>query len=643
MNFRYYTIQAAIWIAIVATLILSSCSQESDYNFSAEGSPGIAFSLRVEQDEVTAEQMTRAVGAAEMPIRQMKYTIKKKTGESRYETVSTSQGFLSPDFSKLTVEGLEEGEYAIIFYATTQSGGNIPQPADDGTLTNPDNDKPLNVDYLFARVEFAVDGIKGETPQTIPVSLKHCVGQVKVDLKGSYYERRLITSVEVSVINTNDIAAKHTDNENGYADDAYSTITDLSLAPEEMEFYSFPSKPGTTLTGTIKVNFNSPNGTPSTNTKEYMFHNLKIEEGKISSIQLDWDVPGKNGVLYLAREDLDETNSYEMFNRNEPEEIRVKRSFYADKPFQVSLDKEQRLHTALYGPVKLQNVKIMCRMKAYSNEFFQIAYYENYPAFYETWLELPVVKKETTFLTESGKTLVIPAQPELSVADCEFKIVNNSEYMKNVNRIKYSFKVLFNHVREPNVPILAKFCQPVSPRYGRMACIMVVNFAALFGSEEFEKGVKAYKAIPFVYDTKKPAEGDNLIPIEEIIKNARKTKNMKVAELHWVDDPVLGAVTGMAAPEISTTPAPISLKAHALEFQLLDMGQNIDALMPIYHEYGHIMGYDHSSSMCSYNSAFYAWPNCCAEIIRDKMINGRKLPVNSISEVRDVIWNWPIL
>ncbi|THC66133.1 hypothetical protein E7X19_23930 [Bacteroides fragilis] len=80
----------------------------------------------------------------------MKYIIKKKVGESGTEIVNASQASISPDFSKLTIEGLEEGEYAIVFYATTQSDESIPQPSTDGTLTNPYNDKPLDVDYLLA-------------------------------------------------------------------------------------------------------------------------------------------------------------------------------------------------------------------------------------------------------------------------------------------------------------------------------------------------------------------------------------------------------------------------------------------------------------------------------------------------------------
>lgn len=367
MNIRYYTIQAAVCIAVASILIFSSCNKETCYESTNEEIPGITFSLSVEQDEVISGQMTRTVGAAGMPIKQMKYFIKRKIRENTFETVNTSQKFLSSDFSKLTIEGLEEGEYAIIFYATTQSGENIPQPADDGTLTNPYNEKPLDVDYLFARVDFAVDGTKKEMPQTIPVNLKRCVGQVKIELKGSYYERRLITGMDISIINTDDITTKHLDFENAYADNMYSTITNLPLEAKETQtdfyssFYSFPSKSGTTLMGTIKISSVSPDGNgPST--KSYMFHDLKIEEGKVSRIQLNWIAPDGNGVVYVARKDINSTNSYEMFKKGETEDKILKRTFYTDKPLQIELNEEKKLHTSFYGPVNLHDVKIMCRM-----------------------------------------------------------------------------------------------------------------------------------------------------------------------------------------------------------------------------------------------------------------------------------------
>ncbi|THC66131.1 hypothetical protein E7X19_23920 [Bacteroides fragilis] len=145
-----------------------------------------------------------------------------------------------------------------------------------------------------------------------------------------------------------------------------------------------------------------------------------------------------------------------MFQKGEAEVKILKRTFYTDKPFKIELDADKKLHTAFYGPVNLHDVKVMCRMKAYSNEFFPIAYYEEYPAFYETWMELPVITKETTFRTESGKSLTIPAQPELLAKDCEFKIVNNDKYMQNIGKIKNPIKIIFITTNLPEFRVNSK-------------------------------------------------------------------------------------------------------------------------------------------------------------------------------------------
>lgn len=368
--------------------------------------------------------------------------------------------------------------------------------------------------------------------------------------------------------------------------------------------------------------------TPST--KNYMFNDLKIEEGKISRIQLNWITPDANGVVYAAREDLNPTNSYEMFQKGEVEAKILKRTFYTDKPFKIELDADKKLHTAFYGPVNLHDVKVMCRMKAYSQKFFPIAYYEEYPAFYETWMELPVITKETTFRTESGQFLTIPAQPELLAEDCEFKIVNNDKYMQNINKIIHQIEVIFDFKKSSG--IVGQFQTPVSPRYGRLACITAVNLSAFFDSKEFEDGVRNYKDIPFVADT---AHLDIVVPPNEIIRRTRMTKRLRVTELHWVDDPKLGNVQGTGAPEVGSAPAIVGFKGPVLEYQFGD-SPNRGKLNMIFHEWGHVMFYDHNSTFNSYNPAYYAWQNCCTAVI-DRLFQKGALPVNNKGEVWEVL------
>ena len=660
MNFRHHTIQAAICMAVVSILTLASCERESDNDPTPKDPPGITFSLGVEQDEVTVEQMTRAAGAADEPLRQMQYFIWRKAGGDSYEIINTPQKHLSPDFRRLTVDGLKEGEYDIVFYATTGSDERIPQPANDGTLTNPEAEKPLNVDYLFRRVTFTVDGTKGEISQTIPVLLKRCVGQVKVELKGTLYEKRLIKNMEFSVTNNYDLTRRHLRTGDYAEDDSHlhSTIKNLPLPLEKAEFYSFPSRPGATLAGTIKVTSEVLNGRIST--KTFAFKDLIIEEGKISRIRLDWSTPDGNGVVYVGQEDFTAHDAgqegftpatlYEMFHKGESEEKISPRKFVVNKPFQMEIDADKKLHTAFYGAKPLKGLKIMCKMKAYSDEFFQLAYYERYPAFYETRLELPVVKRETTFRTEGGDFLTIPAQPNLRSEDCEFKFVmvpNNSDsefrnaklYLENIDRITYPLKIHFNHQYSWQDP--PGFRTVVSPAYARLACILAINLAAHFSSEEFKEGVRNYKNIPFLADIAKP---DRLISPETIIRRATQARNLLIVEVHLIDDPNWSHIIGIGAAEGGNPPlAMVGYRKYLLDGMfptpLHPLPPGVNNSYPkfaVYHEWGHVMGYGHESTICSYETKYLAFQQCCVKSLHELALK-KKLPVNDEREVYSVI------
>lgn len=603
--FKYYAIQASIlWIASFM-LILSSCNDELRDRDSSDSMSGITFSLGIEQDEISVAT-TRAGGKGEDKIRQMKYFIRKYNVEGGSQVISTGQEFLSSDFSQLKVEGLLEGKYAIIFYATTSKDINIPQPDLDGFLTNPSESMPLNVDYLFGRADFKVDGINKPLP--ITVTLKRCVGQVHVDIKGFPYLKRLIKNVEIDIVNSNDIYTTHTDNYGIYSETG-GTIKKMSMHPDTTSFYSFPSSKR--LSGSITVrSVLQDEKTPVT--KIYRFNNLmNIEEGKITTIQVDWNSPDNYGVVYVAHSDFTPENSSEILTTTENNAVIRARTFFTDKPLQVKIGDDYRLHLTSYTPIDIKHVKVMCRISAYSKDYFQIAYYEVYPGWHDSFWEIPLTKKTMTYKTEAGNLIEIPAQPALSQKDCEFKIISDDDlYMKKVNRITYPIKIYFN-VHELG------YQRTLSPELARHACVLAVNTSVLFSSPEFEQQIRTYKEIPFATDTCHVKE--TLIPPQKLIDDARMIQKIILYEIYDPDIEGGGVKLGRDS-------AMLGVRSYIYEGMYKDMSVPVGYRETYYHEFGHCMGYHHGSSITAYDKKWFAWQNCCIAAY-DLLSHEGKIPI----------------
>ena len=128
-------------------------------------------------------------------IAQLKYTVFNENGQ----VIHPRWQKLSPDFTSLIMEGLEDGNYSVVFFATTNEDKTSFQPTNEGDkfyVSSP-SDKPLNEDYLFARMDFSTGKESGS--RTIDVPLKRCVGRVEIDVTVVHpYTAYLINKVEVS-------------------------------------------------------------------------------------------------------------------------------------------------------------------------------------------------------------------------------------------------------------------------------------------------------------------------------------------------------------------------------------------------------------------------------------------------------------
>ena len=166
-----------LWI-----LVLASCSgdfeQETDNISSSMGQ--VTFLFGLQEDDAFIVQ-TRS-GSQEQ-ITRMWYAVADKEGR----IIKPLYQKLENDFSKLTIEGLEQGDYTLAFLATTsveeETGETIKDPAylSDDWLMNFTEKAPLDAVYFYKKIELHIG--REQAPVSQLVTLERCVGRVDVDLK----------------------------------------------------------------------------------------------------------------------------------------------------------------------------------------------------------------------------------------------------------------------------------------------------------------------------------------------------------------------------------------------------------------------------------------------------------------------------
>lgn len=402
-------------ILLFLILLLASCSNEfeQESGLMPPASGQVTFLLGLQEDGTAVQ--TR--NGEKEKIARMWYAI----ADDREEILKPLYQKLEADFSKLTIEGLEYGDYTVVFLATTSAESdatiNEPEQLSDAWLLNQAAKAPLDNVYFYKKIELHIGKEQAAESQT--VTLEQCVGRVDVDLNvSSDYMWRFIRKIDITFDNAEGIYTGLG------ANGEYSGTEGIESydITESRSFYSLPSKEA--LSGVVNIESSRSDGTSFVN--KYRFSNCKIEAGRISHISIDYRHPESlEGLLYIREEDFSRFGTDTMFLANEPRNIfydSKHRSFYANAPLQVSISAEHQLQVKFFSPVTIHDVTILCRFNKISTEFLELAHFDAIYPFMEATFPLPVVSSDRTFTTSSGRKIVIPAQPELSGDDVTFII-----------------------------------------------------------------------------------------------------------------------------------------------------------------------------------------------------------------------------
>ncbi|MDE5806674.1 MAG: FimB/Mfa2 family fimbrial subunit [Muribaculaceae bacterium] len=590
--------------ALFSLIALGSCS-DNLFDEEEYGNASAIFSISAGGDEVGV--VTRA-GEVEEPktIKDMRFLISDLDGN----IIDHHYGKFENQFTKLTIDGLKQGSYEILFLASLSEGNGAsfssPVSTSDTWLETETEGKPVDGLYCYKKVPFSV----GPNNAVTEVSLEHCLARVFVDLEMPNQSLwRNVKKVSVSFKEEIPSALN--------ADGTYS-------GAEKMESYEIYDPSGTFTFTTFPaekpvsgyVDIESSREGDENFVQRYEFSDLKLEAGKVARINLAYRHPElQSGLLHVTHDELWRFNPDTMFLASEPREVFYDNSlryFYAERPLMLSVTPEGDLGLKFYSPIPIKNVKIKALFNKITTEWVDLALIEDVDPFMDCTFELPVKKQDCIYETESGRKIKVPAMADLSPLDYTVKFECDDPFMKKIATIDSHWHIRFSPYQADQGHAYWRHMDPLLCRH---AVALALNMAYMFSSPEFNDMLQEYDGI--LHD-----DSNNPIDLDALRRNIRNHGGLKMGRVVGVGGLGGGQTYGLADycyTGVYHNSTPEGVNPHNYPRQAM------------FHEYGHCLGYGHSSNM-TYGDC---WTVICATVFVELGRAG-KLPVSNITDVTNL-------
>lgn len=597
--------KSASLLSLFSLLALGSCSSDNLFEEEYFGNASATFSISAAGSEVGV--VTRAGEVEESNvIKDMRFLISDLDGN----IIDHHYGKFENQFTKLTIDGLKQGNYEILFLAALSDGNETsfvnPRTTSESWLTNESDGKPVDGLYCYKKVPFTV----GPSNPVTNVNLEHCLARVFVDL--DMPNPTLWRNVKkVSVSFKDDVPASFN------ADGSYSGTGKVAgyeiYDPSgTFTFTTFPAeKP---VSGYVDIE-SSREGEDNF-VQRYEFSDLKLEAGKVARINLAYRHPElQSGLLHVVPEELWRFEPDTMFLASEPREVfydNTQRYFYAERPLMLSVTSDGKLNLKFYSPIAIKNVKIKALFNKITTEWVDLALIDQVDPFMDCTFDLPVRNNDCIYETESGRKVKIPAMPDLSSLDYSVKFECDDPFMKKIATIDSHWHIRFSPYQADQGHAYWRHMDPLLCRH---AVALAMNMAFMFSSPEFNEELQKYDGI--LKDN-----GGNPINLDALRANIRNHGGLKMGRVVGVGGLGGGQTYGLADycyTGVYHNSTPVGANPHNYPREAM------------FHEYGHCLGYGHSSNMTYGN----CWTVICATVFVELGREG-KLPVSNITDVTDL-------
>lgn len=560
--------------------VFTACQDNIEQGaFITDLTQGQSFSLSI--SDYSDAIKTKAVVPTTISL--MKVGIYNKAGRLVNNLEITS----SEEYKKYRIEGLPDGDYTAVFMGLASKEGNnrlpsitVPEELGGSWLPEIVEGKPHNEEYIYGKQTFSIENGIGST---LPIVLNRIVGRVEI----------------VSLLNTDWVISKikiSFDDNALYGDHSLmnefigsAKLVDYDVRSSTV-FYSLPTIGNKSQSGVVSVEY-LKNG--KTEIANFTF-NLCIEANKRARLLITEKVDVEQyGFIKIWDSQRTSSTSRKFFQDGDSYKSVAARRFRPDASLSLQFDHmRNKMIASFYSALPVRGITVLVKRPS-DTEFFELAWFESMQAFEEREIDIPSNMNRRLFRTETGGYIMVDS---ISNNNLRYKYKGEEPLIKELSSIEWPCEIRFS---EPTADTLQtkKRYLPLRPVHAREAVVLYTNMGYIISQADWtNRLLGSEKTKPFTDNGKVVSLEREVFPrlfldeernhLNLFILNPNHKDNYGVSGMSYVGN---GGMFAMA------------------QDRYLDQYRREGALTTIYHEFGHVMGYNHDGNM-----TYGEWQDVCA-------------------------------
>lgn len=598
--------RSLVLILFTGLLFLTAC-REDDYLVSGpSGNSFGEFSFLLVHEEYTEQQAAKELkGSGESYPAIAETSGNTRQGLSRYDKVefvvvdengnrvNGVKGLYDKSTSNMRLEGLHEGSYRILILGVIGD-----MTADRATVFKishisevwlafpEDLAKPLECEYFYSITPFTVRKVCTSEGDEIVAEIAEKVVQRRIvgrmDMHFSYnnpYVRSAVIS-NSATLNTDSRFYTCISGEGLFSGESNGEMKVLDMS-ERTEYLFMPTVDGSSVEGDVTLFTRDYRG--NTVKRSYTFDLGSVVENNIGRVEINVVHPDDEfGTMFITEMAYAEGQHGLILQDDEPHTIYTDknlRNFNTARPLQISVTDEGKLHARFYSPRGLDNVLVKARIPSAGNEYVDFAYFDNIPAFADFYEEIPLTGKDLYYRTASGRIVKVPMMQADDFIGVEFIIESDDPYLEKLKGIIHGWNIRFHlYDGDPTKPDGGPVgnWMGIRPVHCREAVAFFLNFTYMIDMPEHEVILRENE------DRLYGNGGVNdKVTADVVLQQMRQERTLNVG-LVYPGNGIIGLGGGSAYG--------------VYQSGWLNHYTNTYACEIMFHELGHVMGYNHSSS-----------------------------------------------
>lgn len=575
------------YVLLLGIILLNSCRSDTWMELVSPGDTqqSIVFKLQYERFE---EKHTRSATLLDADYDRVDFCIVDENGN----TTNGIKGLYDPIRSEIRIEGIREGNYRLLVLGIkgdeAADGVTISpiQHIDETWLRFPsDLQKPLESEYFYSLTPFSVIRTPGPSGDELSALLDEEVIQRRIIGRTDFSFTFNNPYVE-SALSTRNVTLHaprfQTDFSGSGSYSGETDGTDISMnLLTTCSFLFPPTTDGNPLGGEIELTTRNYRGQTVRRTYDFSLQEIAPNHtGKIHTVIVHPD--DQSGTAFLTEQALKTANLNYILQDDEPHSIYTNsslRSFNTSAPFQISITEEGKLHVRFYSPRDLNDVLIQALIPSVSNEYIDLAYFDRVPAFADFYGELRSVQHKTLFRSESGRIVETDPISLSDLATATFRITSDDPFWNKLEAIEHGWNISFalygGNPELPNGGPVGNW-MGIRPVHCREAVALFLNFTYMIDMPEHEEILRAN--VDRLYGN---GGKEDKVSVETVLQQMRQRRTLQVG-LVYPGNGVIGLGGGNVFGAYQQAWFQHYFNTYSCEI--------------LFHELGHVMGYNHDSS-----------------------------------------------